>query len=84
MRARVLSIAATVVLGIGIPPLAVVCTHLALHALHHDHMAVTDHVFVQHGVQLLLALVAIAFLKRCIKGDLERLSKPCTAWRSGS
>lgn len=64
-RLKIVPIVVTVVLGIGLPIVAAVLTGLGAKAFHYSVVpgANLRFLFIQHGFQFLLALVAIAILK---------------------
>ena len=59
----------TVALGFGLPWIAFGCTELSLSITGFRKLPITDWVFIHHGFQLGLALLAIALVKKWVPGD---------------
>jgi uncharacterized membrane protein (DUF441 family) len=57
------------VLGLGLPWVAFGCTELSLSIMGFGKLPVTDWVYIHHGIQLCLALLAIALVKKWVPGD---------------
>ena len=64
-----LPVAATVALSIAVPYAASALAHLALRLIQSAPVSILAWLYVQHGFQLLLALLAIAILRRRVPAD---------------
>ncbi|MBU6443996.1 MAG: CPBP family intramembrane metalloprotease [Alphaproteobacteria bacterium] len=70
-RIRILPIIVVIVLGMGIPVLAAMSAYTLIVKLHLSVKPGDNYawLFIHHGFQLLLALIAIAILKRLVPAD---------------
>jgi hypothetical protein len=70
-RFRLVPVLVVVLLGLGLPILAAIFAQAAIRVLHLSIMpgANAPWLYVHHTVQLLLALIAIAVVKRFVPGD---------------
>jgi membrane protease YdiL (CAAX protease family) len=72
LRIRVVPIILTIVLGLGLPVLAAMLAVAATHVfplLPRDYHQMLPWLYSQHAFQLLLALIAIAVIKRFVPAD---------------